>query len=164
MMDPTVHTHFDDRALRRAFGRFATGVAVATTAKPGARPVGLTVNSFTSLSLDPPLLLWCLRRSSASLPAFTAADHFAINVLAAHQRPIARRFAAPAPDRFADLPWYLDSRGLPGLHETIARFVCRTLHTVHGGDHLIVIGVIEEYDTTPGIPLVFLDGQYRELS
>jgi len=148
------------RALRTALGRFATGVAVVTTVTPAGRPVGLTVNSFSSVSLDPPLVLWCLRRSSASLPAFLTADRFAVNLLAARQRHLAARFAAPVPDRFAGVPWQPDRHRLPLLSGTIAYFACRRARLLDAGDHLLLIGQVEDHATAPGEPLIFLDGGY----
>ncbi|WP_452177887.1 flavin reductase family protein [Ideonella paludis] len=95
----------DPAALRSAFGRFATGVTIVTCLDPKGQRVGLTVNSFSSLSLDPALVLWSLRVSSQALPAFVEAGHFAVNVLAETQMPLSRRFASPMPDRFAEGEW-----------------------------------------------------------
>jgi flavin reductase (DIM6/NTAB) family NADH-FMN oxidoreductase RutF len=150
------------RRLRAALGQYATGVAVVTTLAPDGGPVGLTVNSFSSLSADPPLVLWCLRRDSASLSAFTTADHFAVNVLAAHQEWLARCFAAQNIDRFACVNWHRDSRGMPLLHGRLGSFSCRQIEQIRGGDHLIIVGHLEEYEVTAGqAPLVFFDGRYH---
>jgi flavin reductase (DIM6/NTAB) family NADH-FMN oxidoreductase RutF len=154
----------DHRPLRSALGRYATGVAIVTTCGPDGAPVGLTVNSFTSLSLDPPMVLWCLRRAASSLPAFSASTHFAVNVLSADQQALAKRFASSAvPDKFDGVAWQPGSHGLPLLSGTIGQLTCRRSREVHGGDHLIVLGLIEEYDVTPGAPLVFHDGRFRRL-
>jgi flavin reductase (DIM6/NTAB) family NADH-FMN oxidoreductase RutF len=153
------------RALRAALSRHATGVAVATTGAPDGRPVGMTINSFSSLSLDPPLILWCLQLDSASLGAFTTADHFAINLLAAGQERLARQFAARNPDRFAGLLWHRDPRGIPLLHGRLGAFICRRAEQIRGGDHLIIIGHLEEYEVTAGkAPLLFCDGRYHTLA
>ena len=147
--------------LRAVFGRFATGVAVMTTMDACARPVGVTANSFTSLSLDPPLVLWCLRLLSGSLRAFTSADFFAVNVLSVEQEQLARRFAAPIGDRFAAVSWHGHSQGPPVLSGAVATLVCRRVQEIHGGDHVIVIGRVEDFDMTSSPPLVFLDGHYQ---
>ncbi|NUU23574.1 MAG: flavin reductase family protein, partial [Streptomycetaceae bacterium] len=111
------------RALRTTLGRFPTGVTVLTTVYRGT-PVGVTVNSFTSVSLDPPLILWCLRTTSASRDAFTTAPHFAVNILAAHQADLATRFATPG-DRFQTTPTRLGPNRLPLLDDTAATLICR---------------------------------------
>ncbi|WP_370941982.1 flavin reductase family protein [Amycolatopsis sp. cg5] len=149
--------------LRAALGRFATGVAVVTTVDGADHPVGLTVNSFTSLSLDPPLVLWCLRRTSAGLPAFTTASRFAVNVLSAGQRPIAQRFASRVEDRFAEVRWHRHPLGPPLLADTAASFVCQRTQVAHGGDHVIVIGRIEDHTISAEPALIFVDGDYVAL-
>ncbi|MGW5685901.1 flavin reductase family protein [Nonomuraea sp. NPDC003754] len=149
------------RSLRDAFGQFATGVAVVTTAAGGQR-AGVTVNSFTSVSLDPPLVLWCLSDRAPSAPLFLRAGRFAVNVLAAGQGELSRRFAAPAPDKFAGVD--LLDHPLPMLAGTLAGFACRTVHTFSGGDHHIFVGEVERYQRAGGDPLVFHSGRYRELA
>ena len=151
-----------EEALRTAFGHYATGVAVVTTVARDGYPAGITVNSFSSVSLDPPLILWCLRRGSASRDAFTTADHFAVNILAAGQEPVARRFAARTAGRFAGQWWCPGPRGMPLLHDTLGVFICRRARQIDGGDHLIIIGHLEEYEVTQGrSPLVFYGGRYH---
>ncbi len=152
---------FDLRELRRALGQFATGVTVVTTRTEDGRRVGVTANSFTSLSLDPPLVLWCLDRAAPSLPAFEAASHFAINVLSAGQHFLSRQFATPAEDKFAGVACEDGSGGVPMLTGVLARFVCRNMRHVEAGDHLIVIGEVEHFETFEGEPLVFHSGSYR---
>jgi flavin reductase (DIM6/NTAB) family NADH-FMN oxidoreductase RutF len=160
------------RALRTALGQYPTGVAVVTTCSPG-EPVGVTINSFGSLSLDPPLVLWCLRRCSASLAAFTGAEHFAVNVLAAGQEQVARQFAArattatsgaPRADRFAGIDWHLDPRGLPLVDGAVAVFTCRRAALIPGGDHVIIIGELLGYDIAGWEPLIFHGGRYGSLA
>ena len=150
------------RALRTALGQYPTGVAVVAT-RSAAGPVGVTVNSFGSLSLDPPLVLWCLRRRSASLAAFTGAEHFAVNVLAAGQERVARQFAEHA-DRFAGIDWHLDPGGLPRLDGAVAVFTCRRTAQLPGGDHVIIIGELLGYDIAGWDPLVFHGGRYGSLA
>ncbi|MDH4051688.1 MAG: flavin reductase family protein, partial [Rubrivivax sp.] len=132
---PETQGEIDVRTLRRVLGRFATGVTIVTCLDAAGQPVGLTANSFSSLSLDPALVLWSLRLSSPSLPAFRAAPHFAINILAESQVELSRRFAAPAEDRFADGPWSPGAAGVPVLAGAAAVLECeRTLEQV-AGDH-----------------------------
>ncbi|MFF5209149.1 flavin reductase family protein [Streptosporangium sp. NPDC000396] len=152
------------RALREALGQFATGVAVITTATPGGERAGVTVNSFTSVSLDPPLVLWCLSGQAPSTPVFLRAGRFAVNVLAAGQDHLSRRFATPSSDKFAGVKTYLTSTGLPMLTGTLASFACRTVTTYEGGDHRIFIGEVEHFQRSGGEPLVFHSGRYREFS
>ncbi|GAA3654380.1 flavin reductase family protein [Nonomuraea antimicrobica] len=148
------------RSLRDAFGQFATGVAVITTATADGERAGVTVNSFTSVSLDPPLVLWCLSNRAPSAPLFLRAGRFAINVLAADQDHLSRRFATPSTDKFAGVE--LLGAPLPVLAGTLASFVCRTERVHDGGDHHIFIGAVERYQRAEGEPLVFHSGRYRE--
>jgi len=152
---------FDRRDFRRALGEFATGVAVVTTRARDGRRIGVTVNSFTSLSLDPPLVLWCLAREAASLPDFTGASHFAINVLAADQHHLSRQFSTPLPDKFCDVDFAEGVAGMPLLNGVIARFICRNVKQHDGGDHVIFVGEVEAYERFDGEPLVFHSGRYR---
>ncbi|MBF6231480.1 flavin reductase [Nocardia farcinica] len=151
----------DPRALRNAFGQYATGVTVVTTRAPDGRKIGVTANSFTSVSLDPPLIAWCPAKKAPSLPDLIAASHFAVNVLAADQHELSRQFATPAPDKFADVAYRDGIAGVPLLDRSIARFQCRTVQRVEAGDHIIFIGEVEHFDTSDGAPLVFHSGGYR---
>lgn len=150
----------DPRALRAALGRFATGVTIVTTATPGGRLEGLTVNSFASLSLDPPLVLWSIRREAPSLPGFLAAGGFAVNVLAAHQAAISLRFATPRADKFAGVPYRAGRRGCPLLDGVIACFECDTEDRLEGGDHLILVGRVARAMHRDAPPLVYHAGRY----
>lgn len=154
---------FDPRAYRRALGEFATGVTIVTTCAPDGRRVGLTVNSFTSVSLDPPLVLWCLGREAASVQPFLAAGRFAINVLALDQVAIAQRFATRHADRFAGVDWRAGPGGMPLLADAIAHLVCRTVARQPAGDHLVLIGNVEHYERFDGEPLAFHGGEYGRL-
>ncbi|MDI2132951.1 flavin reductase family protein [Yinghuangia seranimata] len=146
------------RALRATLGRFATGVTVVTTTHRGT-PVGVTIGSFTSLSLDPPLVLWCLRETSASRPAFTAATHFAVNVLGAHQRDVAERFAGRG-DRFHGTATRPGPYGVPLLDGAVAILMCRRRRVLPGGDHVVLIGAVLTFHSTPGPALIFHDGGF----
>jgi len=162
--DPiTAAEPFDARALRDAFGCFATGVTVVTGRGVDGVSVGLTANSFTSLSLDPPLLLFCPAKTASALPALRATGRFVINVLHHAAEPVANRFASRNVDRFADSDWE-DWDGLPVLADALANFAC-TLHAEHdGGDHIIMVGRIERlrYAHTHD-PLLYVKGRYRQV-
>ncbi len=148
------------RALRTALGRYATGVTVVTAMGPEG-PVGITANSFTALSLDPPLVLWCPARASSRFAALTSADHFAIHVLAHDQLDLCRHFARSG--GAFDLPdLERTPEGAPMLAGTLARFDCAA-HALHdGGDHAIVVGRVLRASWRAGAPLLFWDGQYGD--
>jgi flavin-dependent trigonelline monooxygenase, reductase component len=135
----------DPRALRDAFGAFLTGVTVVTTTDAEGVPVGFTANSFTSVSLDPPLLLVCLARTSRNFDTLTAAKGFAVNVLSQGQKDISNIFARPAEDRFAGIEWSRGPHGSPVLPEVAAWFDCAMHRIVEGGDHVIMIGKVEAF-------------------
>ncbi|BEP40445.1 flavin reductase [Variovorax guangxiensis] len=152
---------FDRRDFRKALGQFSTGVTVITTRAMDGRRVGMTANSFSSVSLDPPLVLWSLARQAPSLADFTGASHFAINVLAANQHHLSRQFSTPQADKFGGVECCEGTSGVPLLNGVIARFVCRNVRQYDGGDHLIFIGEVERYDRFDGEPLVFHSGYYQ---
>lgn len=152
-------TH-DSRLLRNALGRFPTGVTVITTRGPDGKREGLTANSFSALSLDPPLVLWSIVRKSGSLPNFVASGHFAINVLASNQSDLSHRFATPNPDRFEGLELHEGWGGSPLLPGTLASFECETEQTIEGGDHLLFVGRVHRIRYRDGEPLIFNAGKY----
>lgn len=152
---------FDERDLRNAFGQFATGVTVVTTRAMDGRRVGMTANSFASVSLDPPLVMWCASKKAPSLVDFKSSSHFAINVLASHQHAISRQFATPLDDKFVGVDVTEGLIGLPLLGETVCVFECRTVATHEAGDHIIFVGEIERYTAPGGDPLVFHSGSYQ---
>lgn len=150
----------DSRAFRTALGRFATGVTVITAAGPDG-PVGFTANSFAALSLDPPLVLWSPAKSSSRFAIFTTAPAFSIHVLAAEQAALGARFVRGGAG-FDGLAHNLSSQGVPLIEGTLARFDCR-LHATHdGGDHVIVVGRVEQALYREGAPLLFSQGGYGE--
>ena len=151
---------FDQRDFRRALGRFATGITVVTTTGDDGKPEGLTANSFSALSLDPPLVLWCLGKGATSLPIFRKCTHFAVNVLAADQRHLSHRFATPSADKFADIEWSQGIGGVPLLAGSLAQFECRNLCHHDGGDHLIFVGEVAGYRHSEGDPLLFNASKY----
>lgn len=153
----------DAARLRRALGHFPTGVAVATAAAQGKR-VGLTVSSFNSVSLDPPLILWSITRSTPSFPVFLAAETFCINILAEGQRALAEHFARSHPDKFEAIDYSPHATAAPVLAGCAAHLVCRTWNRYDGGDHLIIIGEVIDLGTAESLPLVFAFGRYRKLA
>lgn len=155
----------DSRDLRNALGRFATGIAIVTAIDPDGHPIGLTVNSFSAVSLDPALVLWCLDNASHNLAAFRRASHHAINILAVDQQDISNRFATWPTDRFAGLPWQPGAGGAPVFPRCCATFEVANEAAHDGGDHLIFIGRVEKFTQTPELaPLLFHAGRYRKLA
>jgi flavin reductase (DIM6/NTAB) family NADH-FMN oxidoreductase RutF len=149
------------QALRTALGRFATGVAIITCVDPAGQRIGLTANSFSALSLDPPLVLWSLRRSSPSVQAFSAAAHFVVNVLAESQVELSRRFASQVADKFAQGHWASGIGGAPVLAGCAAVFECATERELDGGDHALFIGRVLRISDVGVAPLLFQGGHYR---
>jgi flavin reductase (DIM6/NTAB) family NADH-FMN oxidoreductase RutF len=153
-----------EHEFRRALGRFATGIAVVTLQTPQG-PTGLTINSFNSVSILPPLVVWSLARSSSALPAFEASEHYAINVLAADQKALSERFAAQREDRFAGLAFATGLGGAPLLSGCCASFQVRNAIRHDGGDHVVFIGEVERFDYDAGHePLLYFGGAYRRLA
>lgn len=151
------------KQLRMAFGRFATGVTIVTCVDGSGQRVGLTANSFSSLSLDPPLVLWSLRRASPSLAAFAAASHFAVNVLAETQVDLSRRFASPVADKFAEGQWSDGLGGAPVLAACAAVFECEAHQQHEAGDHVLFVGRVRRLAEMAVAPLLFQGGHYRML-
>lgn len=150
----------DPRDFRNALGSFATGVTVITATLPDSKPVGLTCNSFASVSLNPPLVLWSLASYSPSMGVFQNASHFAVNVLGAGQRNLARQFAVSAADKFAGVKWREGLGGAPLLPGTVASFECRVADRYYGGDHVIFLGAVETYAYNRSEPLLFARGGF----
>lgn len=154
----------DARTLRDAMGCFATGITIVTARDHDGNPVGLTANSFTSLSLDPPLLLVCIANSAGTAPVLQSAEHFAVNLLQVSQQPTSNRFAGKGEDRFAATAWSLGETGVPLLDGSLGSFECRR-HAVHdGGDHFILVGEVQRAQFEPRRdPLLYFRGKYRRL-
>lgn len=153
-------TGFDARAFRRGLGNFATGVTVVTARGPGGEPVGVTANSFNSVSLDPPLILWSIDKRSSSHPTFQAASHFIVNVLAADQIELSNHFARPQTEKFANLACQAGVGNAPLLPDCAARFQCERYQQVDGGDHWILIGKVVAFDDFGRPPLLYHQGAY----
>jgi 3-hydroxy-9,10-secoandrosta-1,3,5(10)-triene-9,17-dione monooxygenase reductase component len=157
---PPEYSPDDARRFRSALGAFATGVTIVTCRDAGGRDVGLTANSFNSVSLEPPMVLWSLAKSARSLPAFLAANQFAVHVLAADQEELSLRFAARGSDKFAGLDLERGPGQLPMLRGCSARFLCRTAFRHEGGDHVIFVGEVQAFDHSDRPPLLFHGGRY----
>ena len=153
----------DLRDLRNAFGMFATGVTVVTTCTPEGRPIGLTCNSFASVSLKPPLVLWSLSLYSPNLQVFLQAPCFAVNILACDQYEISRRFSSPVRDRFEGVGWTAGENGVPLIPGVAAHIECRNETRHYSGDHVILIGQVVRYHYRDVEPLIFSRGMYRSL-
>lgn len=152
----------DARAFRNALGRFATGVTIVTCASEHG-PIGMTVNSFASLSLDPPLVMWSPAKSSRRYPAFSAAPRFAIHVLATHQEKLSDAFMRAA-DAFADTDWAEAGDGLPLISGCLARFVCNRVAEHDAGDHSILVGEVTAMTAGEGTPLLYHRGRYSAIA
>ncbi|KAF0114583.1 MAG: CaiB/BaiF family protein [Rhodobacteraceae bacterium] len=150
----------DPKALRNAFGAFATGVTVITTRQPDGTPRGFTANSFTSVSLDPPLLLVCLAKTAHSADVFATAPHFAVNILAEDQKAVSGLFASRAPDKFDQCAWTAGLDDMPMIDGALAQFSCARHALVDAGDHLILIGRVLDFATAEGQPLGYFRGNY----
>jgi flavin reductase (DIM6/NTAB) family NADH-FMN oxidoreductase RutF len=152
---------FDQREYRNALGQFATGVTIVTARAKDGRRIGLTVNSFTSVSLDPPFALWCLSRKATDFAALNAASRFAVNVLSAKQHHLSRRFSTTLADKFTDVECEPAPDDIPLLKGATAHFICRVARRFDGGDHVMILGEVEEYRWNAGEPLVFHSGRYH---
>lgn len=159
MSDPD-EAEFDSRDLRRAFGHFATGVTIVTTLDRDGRPCGFTANSFSSVSIEPPLLLVSIARSAYGCEIFTRSAGFAVNILAQNQRDLSNRFARAGADKFFDQRWQSAATGAPILEDVVAWFDCSHFEQVDAGDHVILIGQVRQYSYNTRAPLGFCRGAY----
>jgi flavin reductase ActVB len=151
------------KTFKTALSRWTSGVTIITSRAPTGALGGLTASSFTSLSLEPPLVLFCLGLASRSLEVFRSAEGFAVNILSREQQPLADRFASRSEDPFAGVDHAAGRMGMPILPDSLAILECRTLHQFPGGDHLILVGEVEEVTLGEGSPLVYWRGQYQTL-
>lgn len=151
----------DSTHFRAALGMFATGVTIVTARSADGTLVGLTANSFNSVSLSPPLVLWSLAMRAGSMPVFSRGSHYAINILAAEQMPLAQRFATRDIDRFAGVAWREGAGGAPVLDGVAAVFECANRSQYEEGDHIIFVGEVERCEARAGAqPLIFHGGRY----
>lgn len=149
----------DRRAYRQCLGQFATGVTVMTTETGGHR-AGVTANSFSSVSLDPPLILWSISKTSRSFQAFTEARHFAVNILGQDQIRLSQVFSSSEADKFAKVEWSVGKHGSPVLYGVNGLLECEREAAYEGGDHLIIVGRVLRFATLEGEPLIFAQGRY----
>lgn len=152
----------DSRLLRNTLGSFATGVTVVTALARNGAPLGVTVNSFASVSLDPPLVLWSQVKSAPSHGEFLEAGTVVINVLSARQRQLSQHFSRPSPDKFADIEYTTAPCGTPILDGCAATFICRVVDHYYGGDHTIHLCKVDSFENHLREPLIFCRGAYLE--
>jgi len=153
-------TELQSTDLRQALGSFVSGITVVTCMDNDAQPIGVTVSSFCSLSLDPPMVLWCLARNARSAPAFMNADMFCAHVLAHNQWHVAEKFATRGADKFGQLSWSLNDARLPIINGCTARFECQRAAVHDGGDHWIVTGLVQQFESADLEPLAYHRGRY----
>jgi flavin reductase (DIM6/NTAB) family NADH-FMN oxidoreductase RutF len=153
----------DTWLYRRTCAQFATGITVVTTLDSDGHPHGMTVNSFSSVSLDPPLVLVSIDLHNAILGHFISSSWFAINILAEHQEDLSRRFSSPSENRFIDLKWHAGFAGTPLLDGVLAQLECSVVRTFEAGDHTILIGEVRGAVHSEGKPLVYFDSAYHNL-
>lgn len=159
------HQTLNARSLRALFGNYPTGVAIVTTRSSDGRPVGLTINSFASVSLDPALALWSLANTSSNYDTFRNCEHFAIHFLAAGDHLLATRFATPSiTDKFAEVTYQDSDHGVPLLDSAMTTLLCKQNTCMDAGDHLVLIGKITKAWSRPEQPLVFHQGRFVELA
>ncbi len=163
MTRPNTDT-FDTTGFRRALGAFVTGVTVVTTIQADGTPRGFTANSFTSVSLDPPLVLVCVAKSASSYEVFSQAPQFAVSVLAEDQKDVSGVFASKSPDKFAQVAWQTRATGAPVMHGAAAHFDCATQQVIDAGDHVILLGRVIDFAHTGLTPLGYCRGAYVSFS
>ena len=153
----------DPKSLRNAFGTFMTGVTVVTTVDSTGTPIGFTANSFSSVSLDPPLLLVCPAKSLSSFDVFNNCSHFQVTILAHNQEAVSNIFASSQEDRFAQIDWTLDQNGCPKISGALASFSCSREQSIEAGDHIIMLGKVTNFEVSEGQGLGYGEGGYFSL-
>lgn len=149
--------------FRLACAQFATGIAIASTLDEAGQPHGMTVNSFTSVSMNPPQILICVDITAGLLPIFTKGGHFGLSFLAEHQQDLSSRFARRGQNRFESTPWIAGDSGVPLIPDALAHLECRIDQTIHSGDHAILISRVLAADISSGRPLLYFERGYRRL-
>jgi len=163
-MNTKSNTSWDKRDLRTALGSFGTGVTVVTSGNLQSRLVGVTANSFSSVSLEPPIVLWSLVSSSPSLEVFDATSRFVINVLALEQMNLSKQFSKTFEDKFAGVEYTEGLGGLPVIQNCVATFECKTIQRTVVGDHVLFLGQVENYVYESKTPLLFCQGNYMQVA
>ena len=161
MTSQPMSNSFDQNAFRKALSCFPTGVGVATTISTDGQPQGMTISSFNSVSMNPPLILWSIGLEAACLDDFRQAEKFAVNILTAEQKAVSQQFAQTKRDRFIELDWHLSSSVLPLLGGAAATFSCTVWNRYPGGDHEIIVGEVFELTFSDKTPLVYGLGQLK---
>jgi 4-hydroxyphenylacetate 3-hydroxylase, reductase component len=156
-------TENEVRALRNAMGNFATGITVVTAVDELGEPQGMTANSFSSVSLEPALISWCVGRESRLFTLFQHTNHFAVNILHSGQQSLSQLFAGPEENKFDRISWSPGMNGVPLLNDCASVFQCGIEHRYPGGDHTILVGRVLDFSSIPMAPLIFHCGQYQEL-
>ncbi len=151
----------DLRLYRNALGTFGTGVAIVTTSHEG-EPCGMTINSFSSVSLEPPLILWSISERASYFDVFQHCDSFAVHILSTTQQALCEQFARPGDKQFSHVDWTWDDSGNPCLPDCLARYECDAETVYPGGDHQIIIGRVRQFETAMGYPLLFVGGHYQQ--
>ena len=149
----------NNKVLREAFGMFSTGITVVTTTDKNKNPIGMTVNSFSSVSLDPPLVLWSIAKKQPSYSLFLDANGYAVNILSKDQVKLCNHFASPLNDKFENINWKLSENGFPLINDTLAWFDCTKWNDYEGGDHKILLGKVTSYGISNMDPLTFWNGK-----
>lgn len=144
-----------DNSLKKSLGMFSTGVAVVTTIDEKNNPVGMTVNSFASVSLNPPLVLWSIDKKQPSYNIFLNADGYAVNILTKKQNDLCLNFSSPVEDKFKNVKWCLSDNGYPIIHDTLAWFDCVKWNYYNGGDHQILVGEVKSHYHSENEPLLY---------
>ncbi|SPL72562.1 flavin reductase family protein [Acinetobacter stercoris] len=152
----------DKKLLRTWLGQYATGVTIVTTVDENGKKVGMTANSFTSVSLEPPLVLWNIAKNATYLKAFCEREYFAINILSEEQHLESNHFSKPAEDKFSGIDSVQELKGLPVLENALTTFICKSYQIHEAGDHFIIVGEIKYCRHNGGRPLVFHNGKYHE--
>jgi len=153
-------SELNSRALRDTFGAFLTGVTIVTSTDNQGKPLGFTANSFSSVSLEPPLLSVCLAKTASSYPVFNQTSHFAVNILAEDQKALSNTFARPSEDRFANVNWQLSENNNPILKETAAWFDCTVYQRIEAGDHVLLLGEVKAFANSGKTGLGYARGAY----
>jgi len=153
----------NSRAFRDALGQFATGVTIVTALDQQGEPVGMTASSFNSVSLDPALVLWSIEKRAQSFAAFTSAERYIIHVLSEEQAELCWAFAKPGSEKFEQNALSLSKHSIPTLDNCVAKFECIAEHHYEGGDHIIMVGKVEDFECNPGKPLLYHQGELKNL-